>query len=130
MAVSSLMYLIYQFIDCAQKESIPQASTELLDRFITEHIQENITIRDLCNLYHISESTMQHQFKALFGRPPAEYIAYRKIKKAQEFLLSGKSVTETAMLLDYNSSSYFSTVFKKFTNKSPTEWVNSRKEPL
>jgi len=48
-----------------------------------------------------------------------------KIEMAKELLKKGKNVTETAMLLSFNSSDYFSFVFKKYTSFCPTVFANS-----
>ena len=52
-----------------------------------------------------------------------------KIKKSKEYLIEGRSVTETAMILGFNTSDYFSTVFKKFNGVSPLKWVQKKRIP-
>lgn len=123
LALSSLMYLIYLILDCVKEKQALQNQFPDVEKYIENHITEEISIDTLCQLCSVSASTLQHKFKEYFGRSPAEYISYRKTQKAKEFLLAGKSVTETAMLLGFNTSDYFSTVFRKFNGTSPSLWA-------
>lgn len=123
LALSSLMYFIYLVLDCANQNRVLENSFPDLEKYIEDHLTEKVGIDDLCRFCNVSVSTLQHKFKLYFGRSPAEYINYRKTQKAKEFLLEGKSVTEIAMLLGYNTSDYFSTVFRKFNGCSPSQWV-------
>ena len=123
LALSSLMYLIYLVLDCVQKKQVLQNQFTDMEKYIENHITEEININTLCKICNVSASTLHHRFKEYFGRSPAEYISYRKSQKAKEFLLAGKSVTETAMLLGFNTSDYFSTVFRKYNGISPSLWV-------
>ncbi len=42
--------------------------------------------------------------------------------------MEGMSVTDIAMLLNFNTSSYFSTVFKKFTALSPMDYLKKQQD--
>ena len=121
--MASLMYLVLMILDCVRYNWLPNNRFSDLEKYIDSHICELIRIEDLSQACGFSVSTLQHKFKDYFGRTPAEYINYRKIQKSKEFLLTGKTVTETAMLLGFNTSDYFSTVFRKFTGMSPSKWL-------
>ena len=88
--------------------------------YIDENIFEYIRFEDICMKYNISLSGFKHKFKEYTGVTPRSYINEKKIKKAEEMLKSGKSVTETAMLLSFNTSSYFSVMYKKYMGLSPS----------
>jgi AraC-like DNA-binding protein len=92
--------------------------------YIDRNIFENIEVEDICSLFNISLSGFNHKFKEYTGVTPRYYINGMKVQKAKELLKNGKSVTETAMQLSFNSSDYFSVVFKKYTTYSPTKYVN------
>lgn len=94
-------------------------------QYIDRHICDVIQIEDICSAFNISISSLKHKFKEYTGVTPRDYINSRKVLKAKELLESGKSVTETAMQLSFNSSDYFSVVFKKYTACCPTVFVNS-----
>jgi AraC-like DNA-binding protein len=100
------------------------ALMENIRQYIEKNICDVIKIEDICSIFHMSLSGFKHKFKEFTGVTPRDYINGRKIQKAKELLESGKSVTETAMQLSFNSSDYFSVVFKKYTLCSPTEFIN------
>lgn len=125
LAVSSFMHLIHQFLICTQKKLSRQDSFLELEQYIENHISEKISMETLCQAANISLSTLQHTFKMYFGRSPAEYINFRKIQRSKELLLAGKTITETAMLMGFNTSDYYSTVFRKFNGMSPSSWLHS-----
>lgn len=92
-------------------------------RYIDINIYNPITIEELSTVCHISLSGFKHKFKECMGETPRDYINHRKILKAKELLKNGNNITKTAMLLSFNSSDYFSVVFKKYTASTPTEYV-------
>jgi AraC-like DNA-binding protein/quercetin dioxygenase-like cupin family protein len=93
--------------------------------YVDVNIYNIITIHEICDVFNISLSGFKHKFKEYSGVTPRDYINSMKIKKAKELLKSGKSVTETAMLLSFNTSDYFSVVFKKYTACSPSKFIDS-----
>lgn len=96
--------------------------------YIQEHVTEPLTIEELASISRLSVSHFQQKFKKQLGLGPRHYINQQKIEYSKKLLLSGCSVTETAMLLGYNTSGYFSTVFKKYTMYSPIEFLKRRKQ--
>lgn len=61
------------------------------------------------------------------GISPRRFINQQKIEAAKPLLLNRMSVTDIAMQLGFNSSTYFSTVFKQYTMYSPREYLVHRK---
>ena len=88
--------------------------------YIDSKIYEDIRNEDICEKFNISLSSYRHKFKELVGMTPRLYINSKKVNIAKQLLKSGKSVTETAMSLSFNTSDYFSAVFKKYTGETPT----------
>lgn len=124
MALSSLMFLVNLVLDRVGKNDLLKNRFLELKQYIEQHISEDIRVEDLSGASGFSVSTIHHRFREYFGRSPAEYINYKKIQRSKELLLDGRSVTDTAMFLGFNTSDYFSTVFKKFNGISPTQWLN------
>ncbi len=129
LAISSLVYLLQLLLRTMGRGRLIQERFAGLEGYIDSHLGENIRIEDLSAACQLSVSTLQHKFKDYFGRAPAEYINYRKIQRAKEMLLEGKTVTETAMLLGFNTSNYFATVFRKFNRMSPSQWIDKHGKP-
>jgi len=104
-------------------DSKGDASMQYVVKYIDEHILSFITIEELCSECNISLSGFKHKFKKYIGETPRDYINSRKIVRAKELLKSGKNITETAMILSFNTSDYFSVVFKKYTNCTPSQYI-------
>ena len=90
--------------------------------FINENLNQSINIEQLSRISNLSASRFKTKFKEEAGTTPNMYIIQQKITLAKKMLQSGMSVTDTAFALDYSSSNYFSSVFKKMTSLSPSDY--------
>jgi len=91
--------------------------------YIKEHLYDNPTIEELAAYCGFSPSKFNTRFKELVGSTPHTYMLNLKIEKAKELLnTSDKSITEIAHKLCFSSSEYFSSVFKKYTGMTPTNY--------
>lgn len=91
--------------------------------YILDHITAEHSLEELANL---SCSQYKQKFKKQLGISPRRFINQQKVEHAKALLLEGMSVTDTAMLLGFTTSSYFSTVFKKYTLYTPSQWVEKQ----
>jgi len=91
--------------------------------YIEDNIHNNIRIEDVCKCINLSESYFKSIFKNETGITPAKYISFRKVEKAKMLLeTTNLSIIDIAMQLEFSSSQYFSTVFKKHTNHTPQDY--------
>ena len=91
-------------------------------KYISEHLYESISLEKMASEFGYSLSRFKTKFRAEVGLTPMHYINREKIEVAKELLLSGTSITSVAMQLGFNSSNYFSTVFRRFTSVSPSRF--------
>ena len=91
--------------------------------YILDNITEELPLEELAALASLSCSQYKQKFKKQLGISPRHFINQQKIEYAKLLLLEGMSVTDIAMLLGFTTSSYFSTVFKKYTLYTPTEYL-------
>ena len=69
-----------------------------------------------------SSSLLYKKIKALTGQSPIEFIKVIRLDYSMELLRSRKySVTEVSEMCGFSSVGYFSTVFKKHFQRTPTE---------
>ncbi len=88
--------------------------------FINENYYKNITPRELAENMFISERTLYRLFKDNISLTVTEYINYVRIINAERLMADDSlSITDIAYHCGFNDSSYFSTVFKKYTGISP-----------
>jgi YesN/AraC family two-component response regulator len=89
--------------------------------FLRKHYQEQVTMPDLVKRLGFGRARMFQLFKEGMGLTPNDYLQRIRVEKAQEFLsTSQKSITEIALETGFNSSQYFSTVFRRYTGQTPT----------
>jgi AraC-like DNA-binding protein len=108
----------------AEKESRPTVSERI--RAVAAHIDVRLSsplpLPALAGMAGLSLSRFKQRFRSEMGVPPREYILRKKVERACALLgETKKSVTEIAYELDFSSSQYFATVFKRITGKKPGE---------
>ena len=112
---------------CAS-DDLPQTRTALSEiqialSFIHEHLYEDIDIETIAAHVGLSASRFKTRFKNECGTTPYAYITTRRIEVAKTLLKDpGYTITEVAHLLNYSSSNHFSTVFKKHTGMTPSQY--------
>lgn len=100
-----------------------------IKRYIDTHYQQNISISELADKYHLSRQHLFRLFKNETGVSPSAYILDKKIEKAKVLLLNPEiKVREIASLLGFTDESHFCHSFKKATNLSPRQYRNSSSE--
>lgn len=114
--------LLQMIIHSTELQNPTYPDIEYAVRYIKAHIKEVITLDDLAAKCHLSTSHFKQKFRNTLGISPRNYINQCKIEYAKELLSSGKSITEVSMELGFDTSSYFSSVFKKYTLLSPRDY--------
>mgnify|MGYP000928989796 CR=1 FL=1 len=125
-AASVLILFLNQLIAYSRKqEKVISKDIQTAVDYIQENICDNISLDFLAELSGLSLSRFKQKFCQQLGFTPREYINFQKIETSKGMLESGKNVTETAIELGFSTSNYFSSVFKRFTTLSPTEYLKT-----
>lgn len=91
--------------------------------FMTQNYTKQITIEQLAKISHMSKSNFFASFKKQFGISPISYInRYRLSIAAEKLSESNLSVNEIAFSVGITDSLYFSKMFKKEYNMSPSQY--------
>jgi AraC-like DNA-binding protein len=128
-----LLYFLKQILANAEEhgEAVKQSSNILKTiNFIHKHLKEDIKMDDLAELANLSTSRFKQKFTLEIGQAPRTYINSEKIVASIEYLLEGKSVTETALDFNFSSSNYYCEVFKRFQGKSPSQYLKTYKREI
>ena len=101
---------------------------EFVKKYVEEHYMNEIQLRDLAAVAHVSGSYLSVKFKKEVGCSFTEYLVRFRINKAKElFEHRFTSCKEVASMVGYADYTQFSNIFKKYTGKAPTEYVRQYK---
>ncbi len=92
------------------------------NRFIEAGYTKNITIDDAASALNYSKFAFCRVFKKAFGTSFMDYVNRYRINIAWQLLKDDRlSITDVAYLVGYNSSAYFSRVFRSYIGISPSQ---------
>ena len=102
-------------------KKVPAWAKELKE-IIQDHIDTNITLKEVSKGLDISPSYLSREFSKYFQDLSfGEYIRKQRIEKAMELMLSPKySLTEIAYLTGFSDQSHFTRIFQKHTGENPS----------
>lgn len=85
---------------------------------------ENFSVESLADFFTVSRSSLQRKVKMISGVTPGEYLRNYRLKRACQLLVeSDMRINEVAFEVGFNSASYFTKVFYKIYNVTPTEFL-------
>ncbi len=108
---------------------------DALARGIVEYVRRNFTekisLGELAFLFGTNRTTLCRTFRAATGQSLVEYVNGLKIREAKRLMRAGgMTFTEIAETLRFDSIHYFSRVFKKTENMTPSEYMHTVKSRL
>ena len=90
---------------------------------------ERLEISDICSALHYNKSYIFKQFKKSTNSSVMSYFMKLKVEKAKELLReTSMSISEIASYLSFDTSNYFSKIFKKVTGYTPTTYRKMRRK--
>ena len=99
-----------------------------IGQYLTEHIREHVTLKELSQQLHLSETHIKKTFQCVSGVTPRAFILEQKIESAARMLeQTNKSVLEIANAHGYDNASKFSRVFRSVKGVAPNEYRNREK---
>jgi len=112
------------------KESMENHLVSQVIQIIEENTYSKITVDQICSKLNYSHTYLSKIFKTACGYTILEYILKNKIREAKKLIREEKyNFTQISYLLAFDNPHYFSTVFKKISNMTPTDYKNSVKKP-
>lgn len=116
---------LLETVQCSQQTTIAKSTgrIEKINRFIDGHMDEPVSLPQLAALVELSLSRFKAWFREETGSTPLDYVLRRKIDHAGKRLLKTTGpVSDIAYETGFQSSQYFTTVFKKFTGTTPAKY--------
>ena len=95
-------------------------------KFIATHCHNKLTTASLAKEFHLTENYLCYLFKSQTDFSPIEYINKFRVEKAATLLKNtNQSITEIALSVGFEDSSYFARVFKKYMGITPGRYRKS-----
>lgn len=99
-------------------------------QYIDSNYGETLTLETLADMCHGSPYHLHRTFKRVKGITPVEYVQQTRMAKAKECLSrSDQPIADIAMAVGIPNASYFITLFKKRTGRTPSEyrqWIRNQ----
>lgn len=96
-------------------------------KYINEHVTQRLSLNEVAAVFGISPNYLSQLFGKHNDLGFSEYINTCKVNESKRLLDEGNlKVYEVADMLGFESSFYFSKVFKKLEGVSPTEYINGK----
>ena len=108
--------------DRTQQLSVTAHRYKEVIKFMNVNVFENLSLKDISNRTHLSESYLKKLFKTYAGCGIMHYFTKMKITQSIYYLKEGRSIKEISEMLSFSSPNYFSAVFKKEMGMLPTKY--------
>ena len=121
---NSISGLTNVLVEHAKETKIIAIKDDLFDSeiapFLKEHIAENYTILELCDIFAVPQKKFHAVVKKAAGLSPKQYITKLKIDKAYEdIILTRKDLQEIASEIGIEDYNYFIKLFKSLKGHTP-----------
>lgn len=91
--------------------------------YMERHYAEDISIDSLLKVSHYSQRHFIRLFEKNYNTTPQKYLLGIRMRRACVLLRdSDSSITQIATNCGFNDASYFSRIFKKYTNFTPNQY--------
>lgn len=125
------LLLLMQFYETISHKTLfadnNSARNDLLSEilsYMNKRITEPITIEEICHEFFISRSSLQALFKTHLNTSPKNYLLNIKLQKSKELIRQSQyTISEIAYMLGFSSIHYFSRLFKKYFNTTPSAYA-------
>lgn len=90
--------------------------------YICANLNINLSLEHCAKQSNLSPGYFSNLFKKVLGISFQQYVVHQRMERAKSMLIEGFQVQEIAQTLGYEHRRYFSDVFKKHTNMTPSEF--------
>lgn len=106
-----------------QKEQKNETLIRKITEYLNCHYMEQLTLKNISEKMHISETYLSHLFKRETGLSPIQYVIHRRIGEAQTLLMeTDLPINKVEEMLGFSSSCHLITMFRKYVGLSPREY--------
>lgn len=119
--------LLCELSKCHEEHTYNEQMSSLIE-YINTNFSEIQSLEQIADHFYITKHHLCRIFRNTMNLTVVDYLNNIKIKNACTYLeTTNKNIQEISQLCGFNSSAYFSNVFKKHTNLSPSEYKKLKK---
>lgn len=100
------------------KEKAPEKIMDIIN-YINLHLTEDLSLESVAKHFFISQNYLNKNFKQYLGTTVAEYIRFKRVAMARQYIYEGESATSAALRAGFADYSSFYRSYKKYVNSSP-----------
>lgn len=128
--ISCLIPLMNELLKASQNHpdtfhSENNALSAQIIRYINQNLSAPLTLANLCNHFYVSQSQLCRLFKRATGTSVGDYIATKRLLRAQQMLRSGMVPTKVMPECGFNDYSTFYRAYHKYFGVSPSYTLKS-----
>lgn len=110
-------------------ESISNDTIKLIEKYIKVNYSRDISLTELSEKFYLSKEYISRLFKKEYKINIFEYIAKLRIEKSKKLLKStNKCIEIIAEEVGYGCGNYFSKIFRRHENISPSEYKKKARQ--
>lgn len=103
--------------------AVQVSSAKMAASYLAQNLESRITVADLAERFHISQSHLQKAFNGVYGMPVFSYVRVLKMQAAAvQLIRTDLSVLDIAGSFGYDNASKFSSAFKDVMGETPLEY--------
>jgi AraC-like DNA-binding protein len=129
--LSRMLHLFTMLINFVSSSSYvklwqPQLVEKVI-QYLDDHMQEPSNLATVAQAVDRSESAVSHAIKQKFGVSFKQLATVRKIQRFESLLSKNPSmqINEVCLLVGFPDQLYFSRVYRKFRNSTPSEYIQT-----
>jgi len=93
--------------------------------YMEEHLAENISLQLACRQFGISQTYLSRMFRKYANQSFNRYFIELRMEKAMQLMRENQDlyVKDVALLVGYTDQFYFSRIFRSYTGKCPSDYL-------
>jgi AraC family transcriptional regulator len=107
----------------APRGALALRSFALVKEKIESSLAETIRVADLAAVAGLSPAHFAREFRRITSEPPHTYVMRRRVERARELLLDGRSIAEVASVCGFADQAHLSRLFVRVFGIAPGGFV-------